>query len=228
MSLVPFARRRSTAELFSWDGRDWAENRRRGDGWKIRLCLVHPARSTNGFERGFDPAGEEKAVRTKPERNPLPKSSVYFPSHKSACKSPHSNRCRCRRTKPRRTSDGSGEVSRSAGRPVVHPKNRYIASRTSHARHLPNPAGGSQKSDNNHRASGFAAPAKRPTNLSCCSGGKQSRTKWLATKSNSRAGGVHSKISAWTNWMPSAPNPAASKLVRARSNIRALASTQTH
>ena len=30
MSLVPFARRRSTAKLFSMDGRDWAEKRRRG------------------------------------------------------------------------------------------------------------------------------------------------------------------------------------------------------
>jgi len=82
-------------------------------------------------------------------------------SHISARKSPHSNRCRCRRTKPRRTSTGSGEVSRSAGRLVIHPKNRYIASRISRARHLANPAVGSQKSDGNHRASGVTAFANR-------------------------------------------------------------------
>jgi hypothetical protein len=114
-------------------------------------------------------------------------------------------------------------VSLSAGSPVVQPKDRHIASRISRARHLANSDGGLQKSDSNHRASGMTTSAKRPTNLSNCSDRKQSSTKWVATRSNSRDGGVHFKMSAWTNGMPSTPNPAASNPAFARFNIRALA-----
>ncbi|MDB6148131.1 MAG: hypothetical protein JWO45_1795 [Spartobacteria bacterium] len=91
-----------------------------------------------------------------------------------------------------------GSTSRLVVIAVVLPKKVYIALSQICACIRRQPAGGIAKSARSQVAFGPAACASLPTIKATLSSGKQSKTKWVTSRSYELVG-VHARISSWTN-----------------------------